>query len=522
MTNSLEQQAAESMMAMSLERIAQAVNGRLVIRDSHVDTRASRHLHVVTDSRECGPDSLFVAIAGERTDGHHYVPVAYQQGATVAIVEHECDSEIAQIVVENSVAALGRLAQANIRARRAYNADFQVIAITGSVGKTTTKDMLSAILSSFAPTVAPVGSFNNEIGLPLTALRVNEQTRYLVAEMGANHIGEIAYLTSLVPPDIAVELKVGVAHLGEFGSPEKVQQAKSELILGLRESGISVLNADDARVSAMSKLAQGDVVWFGLEEHLSEHEAHAQQFWASDIITDERNRTSFILHTSCDEQQKSMPVTLGISGAHNVMNALAALRVSAVLGLPLEHSVAALEQVHTISPHRMQISQVQEGNLSFTFIDDSFNANPDSMRAALQALASMYTAKNPQRIAVLGAMLELGSDSIQLHRQIGYFAASLGIDALIGVGGGELETYARAIIEGAQQWVQETGRAVQVVYAPSAQKAEEEVRGIIAGSAVASSANNQTARAMTLVLLKGSHASGLSGLAQRWQQEKQE
>lgn len=221
-----------TMMPMSLEEIAQAVQGRLIAGTAAVNTPVATS--AFTDSRQIVEGSVFVAIAGERVDGHDYVPHVGAQGAVAAIVDHEiADAGVPQIVVEDTVLALGALAKHNIERRRALGTPFTVVGITGSVGKTTTKDLMKALLSHMGPTVAPVGSFNNEIGLPLTSLKVNAETRFLVAEMGANHVGEIANLTSLVPPDIAVVLKVGVAHLGEFGSAERIAQAKSEIIHGL-------------------------------------------------------------------------------------------------------------------------------------------------------------------------------------------------------------------------------------------------------------------------------------------------
>lgn len=224
--------SSPTMMPMSLTEIAQAVDGRLM--PTTVPTDEPVAISAFTDSRQIVPGSVFVAIAGERVDGHDFVPKVGAQGAVAALVDHEiAGAQVPQIVVENTVKALGALAKHNIERRRALESPFTVIGITGSVGKTTTKDLLKSLLSKMGDTVAPVGSFNNEIGLPLTSLKVNAGTRFLVAEMGANHVGEIANLTSLVPPDIAVVLKVGVAHLGEFGSAERIAQAKSEIVRGL-------------------------------------------------------------------------------------------------------------------------------------------------------------------------------------------------------------------------------------------------------------------------------------------------
>ena len=264
------------MMPMSVREVAAAVNGRLfiggcLVKENHSITSEKFCItdndvvisdndvviYATSDSRKVVDSSIFVAIPGDRVDGHDFVQKAAELGAKIAIVEHfvkldeSNNSKIAQIVVENSVEALGLLAKHNLERRRALNTPFSIIGITGSVGKTTTKDMLKALLSTLGNTVAPIGSFNNEIGLPLTSLQVNENTRFLIAEMGANHVGEIAKLTTIAPPDLAVVLKVGVAHLGEFGSVERIAQAKSEIVRGLVAHGIAILNADDFRVSAM-------------------------------------------------------------------------------------------------------------------------------------------------------------------------------------------------------------------------------------------------------------------------------
>ena len=282
--------SSPTMMPMSLEEIAQAVQGRLIAGTAAIDTPVATS--TFTDSRQIVEGSVFVAIAGERVDGHDYVSKVGAQGAVAAIVDHEIDGAgVPQIVVEDTVLALGALAKHNIERRRALETPFTVIGITGSVGKTTTKDLMKALLAHIGPTIAPVGSFNNEIGLPLTSLKVHAETRFLIAEMGANHVGEIANLTSLVPPDIAVVLKVGVAHLGEFGSPERIAQAKSEIIRGLVPGGLSILNANDEHVAAMSAIAPGDVMWFGLPQNNDGKPAISAQH----VHCDELDHPSFIL-----------------------------------------------------------------------------------------------------------------------------------------------------------------------------------------------------------------------------------
>ena len=285
------------MMKMTLRQVMASVDGHAA--PGAAMDEGTEVTSAVTDSRLAQPGSLFVAIAGEHVDGHDYVDAAAHNGAVAALVQHAVpDAGIAQIIVEDGVAALGELAKANLRMRRNEATPFTIIGITGSVGKTTTKDLLKALLSTLGETVAPVGSFNNEIGLPLTALEVDEHTRYLVAEMGANHLGEIAHLTTIAPPDIAIVLKVGVAHLGEFGSVEHIAQAKSEIVRGLLNDGVTVLNADDARVTRMQDIAPGKVVWFGIE-HAQVHERDG--YVAADGISlDDLGHPVFTLVTACE------------------------------------------------------------------------------------------------------------------------------------------------------------------------------------------------------------------------------
>lgn len=486
------------MMPMTVSQVAQAVSGAMV----HCADAGERTVtNVVTDSRQVTDGSLFVAIAGEHVDGHDFVAQVGEHGAAAALVDHEIeDAPITQIVVPDTVEALGALAAQNLRLRKQTNEPFTIVGITGSVGKTTTKDLLKNLLAVMGPTVAPIGSFNNEIGLPLTALEVEAGTRFLVAEMGANHVGEIASLTKIAPPDIAVVLKVGVAHLGEFGSVERIAQAKSEIVLGEAANATTVLNADDEHVAAMSQLAHGNVFWFGIDKA----QAHdIDGYIAADNITlDDLGRPTFTLVSSQGVEQR---LTLGISGKHNVMNALAAASVANLLGMSLEQIAQVLGDVRAISPHRMAVSTVSNGKEHFTLIDDSFNANPDSMKAGINGLMAWHAQeeRQPFRVAVLGAMLELGPDERALHESVGAYAVQSGVDALIAVGGGTDETLnalARDIAVGADGVAgTDIVRAVSTI-----DEADALIRELNAE------------HPDLLVLLKGSHASGLSALASRW------
>lgn len=412
-------------MRTSAQWIAEAVSGRLV--GSDVSVTGS----VVTDSREAQAGSLYVARRGESADGHAFVAGAVARGAVAVIVEHEVDEAVAQIVVEDSTEALGALARAHMEALRAGGA-LDVIAMTGSVGKTTTKDLLLQIMSADGPTVAPKLSFNNEVGLPLTVLLADEKTRHLVLEMGASGPGHITYLTGIVAPDVAIELCVGHAHVGGFGGFEGVAAAKAELIRGMRPGGPVILNTDDPNVEAMAPLASGEVIRFSASGN-PRAEVRAQ-----DVSVDAADRASFTLVTPAGTAQ----VSLKIVGRHHVANALAAAAGALTLGVDLATVVQVLSSARALSPHRMDVHELVIDGCELTLIDDSYNANLDSMRAGIAALSSI--GKGGRKIAVLGEMLELGEDSQSLHEQVGAMIEACGVETLIGLG-----TDAHYYLEGA-------------------------------------------------------------------------
>ena len=402
-------------MRTSAQWIAEAVSGRLV--GSDVSVTGS----VVTDSREAQAGSLYVARRGESADGHAFVAGAVARGAVAVIVEHEVDEAVAQIVVEDSTEALGALARAHVEALRAGGA-LDVIAMTGSVGKTTTKDLLLQIMSADGPTVAPKLSFNNEVGLPLTVLLADENTRHLVLEMGASGPGHITYLTGIVAPDVAIELCVGHAHVGGFGGFEGGAAAKAELIRGMRPGGPVILNTDDPNVEAMAPLASGEVIRFSASGN-PRAEVRAQ-----DVSVDAADRASFTLVTPAGTAQ----VSLKIVGRHHVANALAAAAGALTLGVDLATVVQVLSSARALSPHRMDVHELVIDGCELTLIDDSYNANLDSMRAGIAALSSI--GKGGRKIAVLGEMLELGEDSQSLHEQVGAMIEACGVETLIGLG----------------------------------------------------------------------------------------
>lgn len=582
-TDTVFTQDSTHMMPMSIKEVADAVNASELLCGSSASCDSVKSTDIVnfatSDSRNVACGAVFIAIKGERVDGHDFVQKAAQLGAKAAIVEHavlldeSVQNKIAQIVVKNSVEALGLLAKHNLVRRRALNTPFSIIGITGSVGKTTTKDMLNALLSTLGNTVAPVGSFNNEIGLPLTSLRVNENTRFLIAEMGANHVGEIAMLTTIAPPDLSVVLKVGVAHLGEFGSVEKIAQAKSEIVRGLLPHGVAILNADDFRVASMNKLADQDKVrWFGLNaDNNGNFDASNNgnyQLRAQDISLDESGCAKFTIIESekiatSENSEDSVNIATGensatlhlaLPGAHNVMNALAASNVARYFGMSLKNIALVLNKVSHISPHRMQISVICKDDKKFTLIDDSFNANPDSMKAGIDGLCSYESddssnsanssdsddsadsaesadsAKSSStklfRIAVLGSMLELGKDEYNMHESIGKYVAQKNIDAIISVGSStseKLDELASCIAKGARDNWQNNrnnrNNRNNIVNKYQNNNVDSKNNVYFVHDCI--EANNIVwslvgEHSSTVVLLKGSHASGLSVLAESW------
>lgn len=385
---------------------------------------------VVIDSRLVTPGSLFVAIKGERVDGHDFLDAAARAGATAALVDHVVDAALPQVVVHDTVEGLSQLARGV--AAQAAASGLVTVGVTGSSGKTSTKDLIAQVLEPAGPTVAPVGSFNNEIGAPLTACKVDASTRFLVAEMGARGLGHIAWLCSITPPTIAVVLNVGHAHLGEFGSQDVIAQAKGELVEAVGPQGWAVLNADDPRVLNMSTRTSARLaVWSSTGDvaRTPSGQPVALRVWASDIAPDELQRYAFTLNAA-GTVIGSARVRLAVMGEHGVANALAAAAVGLAAGLGLDAIAAALTQAKPRSKWRMQLDERSDG---LAVLNDAYNANPDSMRAALESLARL---RRPQGrlIAILGDMLELGQDAAAEHRALGERAAALGVDELLGVG----------------------------------------------------------------------------------------
>jgi UDP-N-acetylmuramoyl-tripeptide--D-alanyl-D-alanine ligase len=392
---------------LTLAEIADAVGGRLVTADPQAVVTGT----VEFDSRLVGPGGLFVAFVGEHADGHDFAGAALSAGAVAVLGTRPVAGPT--IVVAEPLAAMAALARAVL----ARLPGLRVIGLTGSSGKTSTKDLLGQLLARLGPTVAPAGSFNNELGLPHTVLRAGVDTRFLVLEMGARGPGHIAHLCGIAPPDVAVVINVGVAHIGEFGSVEAIAAAKTELVEALPAGGLAILNADDDRVRAMAARTAAQVVLAG--------EAPDADVRAEQVHLDERGRASFRLVTAAG----SVPVRLAVSGRHQVSNALLAAAVALRSGFALADLGPALGQCRAVSTRRMDVFDRPDG---VTVIDDSYNANPASTAAALRALVAIGTGR--RRVAVLGYLAELGAQERAGHEEVGRLAAELGVDHVIVVG----------------------------------------------------------------------------------------
>jgi UDP-N-acetylmuramoyl-tripeptide--D-alanyl-D-alanine ligase len=371
---------------------------------------------VVIDSREVTAGALFAAIAGTRSDGHDFAPAAYSAGAVAVLGSRPVDGPC--VLVDDVVTALTKLAGL-VRDRLSP----VVIGLTGSVGKTTTKDLLAQILEGEAPTVATSRSFNNEIGLPLTILRADQRTRYLVLEMGAAKPGDITHLVRLGRPRIGMVLNVGPAHVLTMGGIDGVARTKAEMVRDLpvaAEGGLALLNAADERVAAMARQTQAAVTFYGTGQDAAVR--------AENVSLDAAARASFTLRTPTGQA----PVRLRLPGEHQVANALAAACAASAVGVPADRIAGALSSAMPRSPGRFEIKERADG---VTVIDDAYNANPASTGAAIRTLAAMAAGR--RTVAVLGAMMHQAEGTIHHHQAIGALAGVLGIDVLVAVGKGE-------------------------------------------------------------------------------------
>ena len=401
------------MIKLSLAEISQALNGELRGPAGVAEFLVTGS--VETDSRLVTPGALFFARPGEVTDGHLFVASAAANGAIAVVVDHAVEVEIPQIIVADVTLALGALAKF-VLARIRESSGIKVIGITGSNGKTTTKNMLREILSRVGETIAPIESYNNEVGAPISILKADFETKFLVVELGAGGPGSIAYLADIAKPDLGVMLKVGLAHVGEFGGIEGTAKIKGELAAALTSDNLLIANADDGYVRDMPTDAKQ--VWFGT--------APDAGYRASDLQLDIKG-TSFEIHWPSGETDR---VTLQILGEHHVMNALAACAVADQLGVARSVIKSALEEMPLAERWRMQLTNREDG---ISTINDAYNASPDSMKAALQTLAQL--GKSGRRtIAILGEMAELGSFAREQHDALGRIVVRLNIDQLVVVG----------------------------------------------------------------------------------------
>jgi UDP-N-acetylmuramoyl-tripeptide--D-alanyl-D-alanine ligase len=481
---------------VTLAQIADIVGGHLA-DISPADAAATRVTGTVEfDSRAVTPGGLFLALPGARADGHDFAPGAVAAGAVAVlaarpvgvpaivvppaaasdahagVLEHDTDGSGAAVL-----SALAKLAAAV--AAELVDCGLRIVGITGSSGKTSTKDLIAAVLRPLGEVVAPPGSFNNELGHPWTVLRATRETDYLVLEMSARHPGNIAALATIAPPAIAVVLNVGTAHLGEFGSREVIATTKAELVQAVPSSGVVVLNADDSVVAAMAAQTSARIVTVG--------RSASADVRAEDVELDELARPRFTLRAAGG----AVPVALAVHGEHQVSNALSAAAVALECGAGLQQVADALAGAAPASRHRMEVHTRSDG---VTVINDAYNANPDSMRAGLQALAAMARGAGKRSWAVLGEMGELGEDSITEHDRVGRLAVRLDISRLIVVGTGRSMSamHHGAVMEGS--WGSES------VVVPDVETALELLRDELGPGDV--------------VLVKASNAAGLGALAE--------
>lgn len=453
------------MIAFTIGQIASITGGR---PDEVADLSAVVTGPVVIDSREAAPGGMFAALPGERTDGHDFAAQATGNGAAVVLATRPVG--VPAVLVPDVPAAMGRLARALVERLPALT----IIGITGSAGKTTTKDLVAQLVRGLGPTVAPHNSFNNEIGHPLTVLRCDEQTRYLIVELGARGPGHIAAMCEITPPTYGAVLCIGNAHADSFGTMEQIAQAKSELPAALPPDGVALLNADDPLVAAMAQRTAARVVTFG-------RSARAQ-VRASDVELDRLSRPAFTL-TMPDGTAR---VQLTLAGEHNVTNALAAAGLAGQLGLSVAAIGAGLSAAVAQSKWRMAITERADGVI---VVNDAYNSSPEAVAAALDAVKVMAVGR--RAYAVLGRMAELGERSREFHEQAGVIAARTGLAGIIAVG-----DEAAPILTGAKS---EPGFIGELVAVPDDQ------------SAIA--AVTERLKPGDVVLVKASRAAGLQTVA---------
>ena len=485
------------MIALTAAQIAEAVSGTL----SATLDPATVLVHVTPDSREVTAEgTLYVAKPGERADGHDFIDAALGAGAAAVLAEratHAPDGAAhPAILVEDAVLAMGALAREVVRRVRGHSPT-TVIGITGSAGKTTTKDLLAALMATQGPTVAPVGSYNGEVGVPLTVFRAELDTRFLVVEMGADHVGNIAYLCDIVRPDIGVVLMVGTAHAGSFGGVANIARTKGELVEALGPDGVAVLNLDDERVAGMAARTAAPITWFTADERgvarAAEDVAAGRASGlvaARDVRADDQERPVFDLQVGTDEAAVRHPVASGLTGLHHVHNVLAAAAAAHAAGMDPAEIARGLDGLGPASRFRMERTDRADG---VTIINDAYNANPESMRAALRTLATLGRSSGRRTWAVLGEMLELGDARVREHTLVGESVVRLNIAQLLVVGAGARPLYIGALNEGS--WGEEAH--------------------FVDDAAQAEAFLTEHLRPGDLVLVKSSNGVGLAALGER-------
>lgn len=399
------------MINLSCYDIAQIVQGRLVGADASITS-------VSTDSRNISSGQLFIALKGPNFDAADFVADVKAQGAAAVIVERPVAVDISQIIVADSRIALGQLAAA-VKAKLGLAS----VAVTGSAGKTTVKEMIAAILSRSGSVLATKGNFNNDIGLPLTLLELTQQHKYAVLELGANHQGEIAYTTALAKPDVAIITNVAASHLEGFGSIAGVATAKAEIFMGLTTNGVAIIPADSEFTEFWLQRLNGvKVLQFSSSQYSNQHSSPQADYYASQIALALDGCAQFVLHSP----QGQIAVKLALPGKHNINNALAAAAASICLGASLADVQLGLANMKAVKG-RTNILQLSP---KLRIIDDSYNANVESVKAAIDLLASY----SGTQILVLGDMGELGSDARLYHQEVGLYAKKAGINLLFTLG----------------------------------------------------------------------------------------
>ncbi|MBA5762258.1 UDP-N-acetylmuramoyl-tripeptide--D-alanyl-D-alanine ligase [Vibrio sp. 404] len=392
------------MIAVTLSQLANVLDAELIGQDCQIT-------HVSTDTRNIESGALFVALVGERFDAHDFAYQAVEAGASALLVSRVLELDIPQLVVEESKLALGQLG-AYIHQQCAT----PTVAITGSCGKTTVKEMVASIMSQQGQVLFTAGNFNNDIGVPLTLLRSTLSDDYAVIELGANHIGEIAYTSELVKPDVALVNNVAAAHLEGFGSIDGVKQAKGEIYQGLKPAGVAIVNLEShGGEHWQAALADKQVKTFSTQDASAD-------YYADNISVNESGEANFTLHSPIGSQN----IQLGIIGRHNVANALAATALAVELGADLTMIASGLVHLSKVKG-RVEVVELSD---TLKLIDDSYNASVPAMKAAADLLAGF----SGTRWLILGNMAELGDQSLELHRQVGEHAAPLNFEQVLTYG----------------------------------------------------------------------------------------